>query len=79
VAQDNNQDSDNESQVVPTQVQQENAVDGFTAPNRKPAWLQEVEDDATYITQKRIDEHFEEQKREAEKLARQAEAAKKGK
>jgi len=46
------------------------AESGFTAENKKPAWLQEVEEDATYITQKRIDEHFEEQRREAEKAAR---------
>lgn len=33
-------------------------------------WLAEVEEDATYITNKRIQEHFEEQAREAEKLKR---------
>lgn len=52
-------------------VQMENGEIGYLAPNHKSAVLQEVEDDATYITQKRIREHYEEQNREAEKLARE--------
>jgi len=36
----------------------------------KPAWLKEVEEDANYITQKRMDEHQEELKRTADKAKR---------
>lgn len=38
--------------------------------------LREVEEDAEYITNKRIQEHFDEQRREAEKQARAEEKAK---
>lgn len=37
------------------------------APNKKTAWLQEVEDDATYITNKRFAEQREEAAREEAK------------
>ncbi len=39
------------------------------APNIKSTWLQEVEDDATYITEKRFAEHYEEAARERQKKA----------
>jgi hypothetical protein len=38
--------------------------------NKKSAWLQEVEDDAVRITQKRFAEQIEENKRIAEKQER---------
>lgn len=41
------------------------------AETAKPAWLQEVEDEARYITLKRIKENEEEKAREAERKARQ--------
>lgn len=40
------------------------------APNKKSAWLQEVEDDATYITNKRFAEQREEAERERQKRER---------
>lgn len=42
------------------------------AANPKPQWLQEVEDDAVYITQKRFDDAKEEAKRAKEKADREA-------
>lgn len=39
----------------------------------KPAWLQEVEDDAVYLTNKRFAEAKAEEEREEEKAARNAE------
>lgn len=41
--------------------------------------LKEVEEDAAYITNKRIQEHFEAQSREAERRAREEEKSKKDK
>lgn len=44
-------------------------VQGVTAENHKPAWLQEVEDDATFIQTRRFKEQFEEHEREVQKRA----------
>jgi hypothetical protein len=40
--------------------------------NNKPAWLQEVEEDARYITEKRFADQQEQNKRDQEKKARDA-------
>lgn len=49
---------------------QGNQAKGFTAPNVKTNWLKEVEEDATYIANKRFQEHYDEQAREKEKAER---------
>lgn len=59
----------NTKEQAPQTDSQEN---GFSALNKKSAWLAEVEADATYITEKRFRDHYEEQNREAEKKAREA-------
>lgn len=49
---------------------EENVRNGILAPNHKPVNLQEVEDDAIYITERRFKDHYEEQEREAAKKER---------
>lgn len=48
---------------------EKNEIEHF-APNKKSSWLAEVEADATYITEKRFAEYYEEKKREEDKKAR---------
>lgn len=43
--------------------------------SKKPAWLQEVEDDAVYITNKRFKDAEEEKKRNDEIAKREADKA----
>lgn len=70
--------ADNQPKTIAS-PRQDNPTNGFLAPNNKPAWLQEVEDDATYIQKKRFEEHYQELEREAEKKAiAAARAEKKG-
>lgn len=67
-----------EPKDTPEQIKQFNEhvpasnVQGITAPNHKPTWLQEVEDDATFTQERRFREQFDEREREAQKRALKA-------
>lgn len=53
------------------QPQSKDAPGEFRSPNKKSAAMQEVEDDAIYITERRIQEDRDERAREAAKQERE--------